>query len=54
MGFNYAKNRDCNKEAAEIAIMLGKFYMDRKSDAEAAKFLDEGVNLYKKTGIIRI
>ncbi|MGM9972506.1 MAG: helix-turn-helix domain-containing protein [Clostridiaceae bacterium] len=53
MGYNYAKNRDCNKEAAEIAIMLGKFYMDRKSDTEAAKFLDEGVNLYKKIGIIR-
>ncbi len=53
MSFNYAKSMDCYKEAAEIAIMLGKFYMDRKSDTEAAKFLDEGVNLFKKTGILR-
>lgn len=53
LAFNYAKSMDCFKEAAEIAIILGKFYMDRKNDTEAAKFLDEGVSLFKKTGIIR-
>ncbi|WP_040212264.1 helix-turn-helix domain-containing protein [Clostridium polynesiense] len=53
IAFNYAKSMDYYKDAAEIAIMLGKFYMDRKNDTEAAKFLDEGVNLFKKTGILR-
>lgn len=53
LAFNYAKSMDCFKEAAEIAIILGKFYMDRKNDTEAAKFLDEGVSLFRKTGIIR-
>ena len=33
--------------------MLGKFYIDRKNDAEAAKYLDEGVNIFRKIGILK-
>ncbi|MDT8719099.1 helix-turn-helix transcriptional regulator [Clostridium sp. 19966] len=52
IAFNFAKNIDCLKQAAEISIILGKFYIDNKMDAIAAKHLNEGVELFKQTGII--
>lgn len=53
MALNFAKNMDCIKKAAEISIMLGKFYIDSKDDKGAAKYLNEGVSLFKKLGIIK-
>lgn len=41
------------KEAGQIAIMIGKFYIDNKKDYEAAKFLDEGVNIFRNLGILK-
>ncbi len=53
VALNFAKNMDCFKQAAEICIMLGKFYIDSKNDAKAAKYLNEGVSLFKQLGIIK-
>ncbi|MGL4774235.1 MAG: tetratricopeptide repeat protein [Clostridium sp.] len=50
--YNYAKNMDLYKRAGEIAVMLGKFYIDNKKDAEAAKYLDEGVGIFRKMGVL--
>jgi transcriptional regulator with XRE-family HTH domain len=52
IALNFAKNMDCLKQAGEIAIMLGKFYIDNKRDKEAAKFLNEGVEIFKEIGLI--
>jgi transcriptional regulator with XRE-family HTH domain len=49
---NFAKNLDCLKEAGELSIMLGKFYLDNKNDMEAAKYLNQGVEIFKEIGII--
>lgn len=47
------KNNNLEKKRAEISVMIGKFYLDYKRDYEAAKYLDEGVCLFKKIGIIK-
>ncbi|SHI61509.1 Helix-turn-helix domain-containing protein [Clostridium cavendishii DSM 21758] len=51
--YNFAKNNDLDKQRAEIAIMIGKFYLDNKREFEAATYLDEGVKLFRKVGIIK-
>ena len=33
--------------------MLGKFYIDGGRDKDAAKYLNEGVELFNKLGIIK-
>ena len=33
--------------------MIGKFYIDNKKEVEAAKYLDEGVNIFRKLGILK-
>ncbi len=53
MALNFVKNMDYTKEIAEICIMLGKFYIDNNRDKEAAKYLNEGVETFKKLGILR-
>lgn len=50
---SFAKNMDLLKQAAEISVLLGKFYIDNKLDKEAARFLNEGVELFKELGIIK-
>lgn len=52
-GYNLAKSYDLNKKAGQLAIMIGKFYIDNKKDFEAAKYLDEGVNIFKEIGILK-
>jgi transcriptional regulator with XRE-family HTH domain len=51
--YNIGKSNNLYKQAAEVAIMLGRFYIDNKRDLEAAKYLDEGVNLFKEIGILK-
>lgn len=51
--YNLAKKNDLFKQVAQLSVMLGKFYIDRKNDAEAAKYLDEGVNIFRKIGILK-
>lgn len=53
MALNFVRNMDYTKEIAEISIMLGKFYIDYGRDTEAAKYLNEGVETFKKLGILR-
>ena len=50
---NFVKNVDYFKHAAQIAIMLGKFYIDIGKQEEAATYLNEGVTLFKKIGILK-
>jgi tetratricopeptide (TPR) repeat protein len=50
---NFVKQEERIKDAAEISIMLGKFYIDSNRDKEAAKYLNEGVELFNKMGIIK-
>jgi transcriptional regulator with XRE-family HTH domain len=50
---NFVKEQEQTKEAAEISIMLGKFYIDGGHDKDAAKYLNEGVELFNKLGIIK-
>lgn len=52
VALNFAKNMECLKQAGEISIMLGKFYIDNKRDKEAAKYLNEGVEIFKSIGIL--
>ncbi|MGG7142389.1 helix-turn-helix domain-containing protein [Clostridium nigeriense] len=51
--YNLAKANDLQKQLGKLSIMLGKFYIDNKRDAEAAKYLDEGVNIFRKIGILK-
>ena len=50
---NFAQNMELLKQAAEISITLGKFYIDNKLDKEAAKYLNQGVEIFKELGIIK-
>jgi hypothetical protein len=38
---------------AKIAIILGKFYMDKGNNNEAVKYLNFGVDILKNVGIIK-
>lgn len=53
MALNFVKNMNYTKEIAEICIMIGKFYIDNNRDKEAAKYLNEGVETFKKIGILK-
>ncbi len=53
LALDFVKQQDGLKEAAEISIMLGKFYIDGGRDKDAAKYLNEGVELFNKLGIIK-
>ena len=51
--YKLAKMNNLDKQAGQLAIMIGKFYIDNKKDFEAAKYLDEGVNIFKEIGILK-
>ncbi|MBU3196157.1 helix-turn-helix domain-containing protein [Clostridium algidicarnis] len=53
MALNFAKNMELYKEAAEISIILGNYYIENKDDKGAAKYLNEGVLMFKKLGVIK-
>lgn len=50
---SYAKNIDAKNEAGEISIIMGKHYMDQGNESKAAKYLSEGVDIFRKIGIIK-
>lgn len=50
--FNLAKVNGLEKRAAELAIFLGRYYIGIKKDYEAAKYLDEGVKIFRNLGIL--
>lgn len=49
----YANDMNMDKEAASINITIGKYYNDKGNSEEAAKYLSEGVRLYKSFGAIK-
>lgn len=51
--YKLAKTNDLLNKAGQVAIMIGKYYIDNKQDFEAAKYLDEGVTIFKKIGILK-
>lgn len=51
--YKLARASNLNKQSGQLAIMIGKFYIDNKRDFEAAKYLDEGVNIFKEIGILK-
>ncbi len=51
--YKLAKANNLYNQAGQLAIMIGKFYIDNKKDFEAAKYLDEGVNIFKEIGILK-
>ncbi|MDU4892725.1 MAG: helix-turn-helix domain-containing protein [Clostridium sp.] len=46
---DYIVDVGCVSEGAEVAITLGKFYLDLGKEEEAGKYLDMGVNLLSNT-----
>lgn len=46
---DYIIEAGCLSEGAEVAITLGRFYMDLGREEEAEKYLDMGVNLLSNT-----
>lgn len=50
--YNLANTYGLNKKSAQVAIMIGKFYIDWKKDGEAAKYLDQGVNILRDLGVL--
>lgn len=53
LALNFVKNIGYEKDEAEISIIIGKFYIDNGKDQEAAKYLNNGVEKFKKLGIIK-
>lgn len=51
--YKLSRTSNLKKKSAQLAIMIGKFYIDNKRDFEAAKYLDEGVNIFKEIGILK-
>lgn len=49
---SYTEKMNYHKESAEIAITLGKFYMDLGREEEAGRYLDEGVKILEKTNCL--
>jgi transcriptional regulator with XRE-family HTH domain len=50
---NYVNKMGYKKESAEISIILGKFYIDNGKDAEAAKYLNDGVRALNELNILK-
>lgn len=53
LALEYAKNMELIDEYAEISILIGKFYVENGNDKEAAKYLNDGVEAFKKLGILK-
>lgn len=50
--YTIAAENDLLKVAGEIAIMIGKFYIDNKKEDAAKLYLNEGVRIFNKVGIL--
>ena len=53
VALNFASNNDLIKEYGEIAITIGKYYVDLGNEKEAARYLNEGVDSFRKIGILK-
>lgn len=50
--FNLAKANGLYKKMAELSILLGRYYIGIKKDYEAAKYLNEGIKIFRNLGIL--
>jgi len=53
LALSFVKNIEEYKTAAEIAITIGKFYIDKGMDKDAAAYLNEGVEFFKMLNVIK-
>ncbi|QGU95816.1 helix-turn-helix domain-containing protein [Clostridium bovifaecis] len=53
LALEYTKVTELSDENAEVSILIGKFYVDNGKDKEAAKYLNAGVEAFKKLGILK-
>lgn len=53
LALQYTESAKLNDEYAEVLILIGKFYVDNGKDKEAAKYLNSGVEAFKKLGILK-
>jgi transcriptional regulator with XRE-family HTH domain len=50
--YKYSKSKDMLKRAGELAIILGKHFMDKKQMESATEYLDQGVAIFRELKII--
>lgn len=48
----FAEDKEFKEEYADIAILIGRFYIEIGNNKDAAKFLNSGVELFKNLGIL--
>lgn len=53
IALEHAQKLNLAEEEGEISIAIGKFYLENGNDRAAAKYLDLGIESFKKTGILR-
>lgn len=53
MALAHAQKFDLLEEEGEVSVIIGKFYLENGNDKSAAKYLDLGVEAFKKLGILR-
>lgn len=51
--YKLAKTNNLLNKAGQVAIMIGKYYIDKKKEFEAAKYLDEGVTIFRNIGVLK-
>ena len=44
----FAKENGRLANAGELAMRVGKYFMDKKNEQEAAYYLNEGIELFRK------
>ncbi|SHH67270.1 helix-turn-helix domain-containing protein [Clostridium grantii] len=49
---SFAKEKDLKEEYADLAIMIGRFYISTGNNEAAAKYLSSGVELFENLGLI--
>lgn len=53
MALKYAQEFSLFKETGEVAILMGKFYLENGDSKGAAQYLDMGVEAFKKIGVLK-
>ncbi|WP_373899109.1 helix-turn-helix domain-containing protein [Haloimpatiens sp. FM7315] len=53
LALKVAEENNMDKSYAEISIVLGKFYVDTCQEGKASLYLNKGVEIFKKLGVIK-
>lgn len=51
--YNYAKKCDIKNDVAELSIRIAQFYIAKKNENLASKYLEEAVFIYRELGIVQ-